>query len=397
MPEPTSGSSPELRTPLSRELHDPVNEPQLARMWREIEARRAGSASSPNRMLVWAAIGAVLGAFAVLGVESLRGNPKAPPPITTEHVGPLSLFGGGPIPIIEVPQNGAHSVVVFSDGSRLDVAPSARIEPLASTATDVVFRLVRGRVLFDVVPGGPRRFRIEAGIASVEVVGTRFVVDRAPERVRVEVERGVVLVRGATVPDGVSRVEAGASIDVRTVTTPAPSTESAPVVDAGSAILVKQVAGRQAWRESANHGRYAEAYVSLGRGGVERETARADSVEELLALADVARLSGHPAEAVDPLERLLRDHASSPSAALSALTLGRIELSLERPGDAAKALERALTLGVPEGLEEDVYARLVEAYARSGNAAAAAALARDYQRRFPAGRRAADVLRWGAP
>jgi transmembrane sensor len=140
-----------------------------------------------------------------------------------------------------------------------------------------------------------------------------------------------------------------------------------------------------------------EAYASLGSGGVERETTGAASVEDLLALADVARLSGHAAEAIEPLERILREHASSPSAPLSAVTLGRIELSLGRPGEAAQALERALALRVPTGLEEDVYVRLVEAYAKAGNASLAASTAHTYRARFPAGRRSADVNRWAPP
>src|SRR5262249_40887519 len=126
-----------------------------------------------------------------------------------------------------------------------------------------------------------------------------------------------------------------------------------------------------AWRENSARRRDAEAYAALGSGGGGRETARGAAVGGLLALSGVARLSGHPAEAIEPLERILHDHAASPSASLAALTLGRTELLLGRPSDAARAFERALTLQVASGLEEDTYVRLVEAYARAGDANAA--------------------------
>jgi transmembrane sensor len=121
---------------------------------------------------------------------------------------------------------------------------------------------------------------------------------------------------------------------------------------------------------------------------------RSSSAADLLELADVARLSGHPAEAVSPLERVLREHAGDPAAPLAAFALGRLQLdALGRPDRAAEALERALALGVARSLEDDVRARLVEALARSGRRDAMRAAATEYLRRFPDGRRAAAVRR----
>src|SRR5690606_29525095 len=63
----------------------------------------------------------------------------------------------------------------------------------------------------------------------------------------------------------------------------------------------------RAWRALANRGRHHEAYAALRDRGIARESEHA-SPEQLLLLADVARLSGHPAEAVRPLERLITVH-----------------------------------------------------------------------------------------
>ena len=112
----------------------------------------------------------------------------------------------------------------------------------------------------------------------------------------------------------------------------------------------------------------------------------------MLALADVARLSGHPREAVAPLERILTDFAHDPQAPLAAFALGRLELdALDRPRAAAAALESALALGVPRSLREDVRARLVEAHERAGDGEGARAAARAYVRELPSGRHRAEM------
>ena len=119
------------------------------------------------------------------------------------------------------------------------------------------------------------------------------------------------------------------------------------------------------------------------------------SAEELMRLADAARLSGHPGDAARALDALLARYPTHGSAPVAAFTLGR--LSLDRLGNAARAasaFERALSLGIGRGLREDAMARLVEAHARAGNTSAARAAAARYRATFPEGRRRAIVDRW---
>jgi transmembrane sensor len=95
---------------------------------------------------------------------------------------------------------------------------------------------------------------------------------------------------------------------------------------------------------------------------------------------------------VAPLERILDVYPRDAQAPLAAFALGRLDLdTLDTPGRAAIALQRALDLGVPQSLREDVRARLVEAQARSGNHAAARSAAEAYLREFPDGRYRAQV------
>ncbi len=148
------------------------------------------------------------------------------------------------------------------------------------------------------------------------------------------------------------------------------------------------------WRALAQRGDNARAYAELGPQGIASASERA-SADDLFALADVARLSGHPADAVAPLARIVAEYAADSRAPLAAFTLGRVELdALSQPAPAAGAFERAIALGLPRSLEGDAYARLVEARARAGDAAGARAAASEYERRFPAGERTSEVRKW---
>jgi transmembrane sensor len=112
----------------------------------------------------------------------------------------------------------------------------------------------------------------------------------------------------------------------------------------------------------------AERYAALGPDGVAKATLKATTIEQLLELADIARLSGHPQDAVAPLRRALDAFRGNRQAALAAFTLGRVLLDqLDASDDAAEAFERALVLGLPKGLRADCYRRLSEAYERSSN------------------------------
>jgi transmembrane sensor len=149
------------------------------------------------------------------------------------------------------------------------------------------------------------------------------------------------------------------------------------------------------WRAVAHRAEWTKAWDRLSRTGFLRETASTSTVDDLLLLSDVARLSGHARDAVVPLERIVREHANDPRAALAAFTLGTMRLDvLDEPGAAAKNIALALRLSLPKALAQDAFARMTEAYSRAGQPEAARAAAVEYRTRFPDGRRSADVDRW---
>jgi transmembrane sensor len=375
-----------LRHPIKEGLVNPTSEEALARIWRKIDARDARE--RPNgreRVRIWGVTSLVAAAAMAVAVWGIERRDR----------GPLRFADGRPlVAAIDAPAAGA--LLSLSDGSTVDLSGGARLEPLESSGTSFVAALARGSAHFEVHPGGPRRWEIECGLATVEVVGTGFDCARAPGRLRVTVEHGAVLVRGERVPDRARRLAAGEWLEVleapgAPTIVPAPSAPPpAPTDVAAPAANVEApaapAAGGSGWRELARGGHNREAFAALGAQGISRETRRRGAAD-LFVLADVARLSGHPGDAVAPLERILRRFPGDPQAPLAALTLGRLELDdLQRPADAAAALNRALTLDLPRSLREDVRARLVEAYDRAGDRSAAQQAAAAYLREFPNGR-----------
>jgi transmembrane sensor len=148
------------------------------------------------------------------------------------------------------------------------------------------------------------------------------------------------------------------------------------------------------WRQAAEAGAYDDAFETLGGDGLADAARRAASVAELMTLADVARLSGHPADAVSPLRRVMEEHAADSRAALAAYTLGRIELEqLRRPADAADAFAASLRLGLPSALREPALAKRVEALGRIRSPETTLAID-TYLRAYPEGRYRAAVERW---
>jgi transmembrane sensor len=365
-------------------IRDALAEPDDLAVERVLQGWRARRDARRIRTTV---VGA--GAMAVAAAVCFAVIARRPVP-----VGPL-LRDDGALP--RAVESGA--VARLLDRSEVSVR-GGRVVVLGNTARSFETRLDGGRARFSVTPGGPRRWSVTCEGVVVDVTGTVFEVEREPTAVRVSVERGAVRVTSRRLR-GPRAVTAGQWVRVPLVddaprppaATPAPTVAVEPPAPLARTAPPAPSRPTPAWRDLARQGAYDQAWQQLGVGGVTR-VERSSSAADLLELADVARLSGHPAEAVSPLERVLREHAGDPAAPLAAFALGRLQLdALGRPDRAAEALERALALGVARSLEDDVRARLVEALARSGRRDAMRAAATEYLRRFPDGRRAAAVRR----
>jgi transmembrane sensor len=349
-----------LKFPLKDSLRDPGDERALSRMWQAIDSRFPRPHRKRSLALVAGPVFAVAAGVAL--VVFLRHD-----------AGPLRLATGAAVAAVDAPAGGVR--LAMSDGSAIELATGARFEPIESSASTFIGVLEQGTGTFDVRPGGPRRWQIECGLATVEVIGTRFSCARAPGRLLVNVEHGVVLVRGERVPSRTRRLAAGESLEVLEAQEAPASPAGAADGDGAAAATAEPVAqpdrsavtragNGSGWRELARSGHHREAFATLGAQGIRREAKRL-GIADLFALADVARLSGHPADAVGPLQRIVDGFPRDPQAPLAAFALGRLQLDdLDRPQAAAAAFSRALELGAPQSVRENVRARLEEARAR---------------------------------
>lgn len=240
------------------------------------------------------------------------------------------------------------------------------------------FQLRAGGARFSVPHDGRRPFVVTAGPVSIEDLGTAFTVRyMGPDRLDVAVEEGRVRVRA---PGTDTELAAGATLRVPLAAAADGEPARAPVRLAASS-----------WRPLAERGAYQEARRALRNAG---PGAVRDDTSDLLLAADAARLSGHPAEVVPYLQRVVRAHAGDPAAGVAAFTLGRVLLDeLGRPREAVEAFGVARAAGGP--LAEDALARQVEAASRAGDATRSRELALTYRRLYPGGRRTTAVSKFG--
>jgi transmembrane sensor len=290
----------------------------------------------------------------------------------------------------------------LTDGSTVTaVGVGVRIEPVQVTATDVVVRLRGGSARFSVTPRPSRAFRVLVADYSVTVLGTVFTVTLGTNSVEVAVERGIVSVAG---PGTEHRLEKGAF-----ATFPVPPHAATPLATRSEAVVESPSAPEQlapensveltprgsapSWRELAHRGEYSKSYERLQRQG---KSAVRDDVGELLLVADVARLSGHPSAAEPALRQVLSRHPRDSRAPLAAFTLGRVLLDeLERPAEAAETFAIARRLAPSGPLVQDALAREVECWARAGRAERARSLAQTYLSAYPNSPRAKAVKHYG--
>lgn len=364
----------ELKPPIGEILEDGFEESDVARVWRKLDERtrqREGqrrTARGAVYALSFAAAAAALSFFVFRGSDDTQALP------------PLFLADGR-LPVSFL----AHQAesLTFSDGSRVSLAARSRLEVLHNEQGTFLTSLRSGSGVFEVKPGGKRRWLVDCGVGAVEVVGTRFALSCGSEELKLSVEQGAVMVRGASIPGGTKQVSAGQSFELGG-SEPSERAESSPkVVERSVAAVVPEDAGSDAGR--AGHEKLMHSKASGSAG--------AALVDALLARADTARRTGDTAEQARLLERAYREAGNGPRAAVAGFALAKLKMS-SSPAEAARLLRVLLDKGVPASLEEDVMARLVEAHVRAGNGAQARAAAQRYEERYPHGAHLSRVKHW---
>jgi transmembrane sensor len=414
-----------FKTPIKELFDDSVDDARIDALVRRAPVLRA------RRLMRRRAAGVSITAALLLAVVSVK--------LRTERssagasIALLRTDSGRTFGSLEASQTSRE--IRLDDGSALTVQENT---PLNVRQTDggrsVVLSMQRGAISTRLRPGRQWRLELGAGlvVTAVQLPLALELTHDAQRNTVVNVTEGTATLdqphaQGEVLRQGQLFAQAGAHVELHRGETyrmsfvmpqiaVASPTNSAPVVAqttpvTGQQLSTPTVAGTTThasgtttansrldrasqWRTLAREQAYDQAYNALGSSTVATETARVESAEDLMTLADVARLSGHPSEAVAPLQRLLSTHGSDSNAPLAAFELGRIQLSsLRNPVAAAAAFERALSLGAPRSLEENAYVLLVDARVRAGDRAGAQDAANRYRERFANGARSADVQR----
>lgn len=329
------------------------------------------------------------------------------------------------------PEGEAALDLRFSEGTRVTVAPGARMRVTETSATGATLLIERGAIHAAITHRDERtRWSVQAGPFEVRVTGTAFEArwDPATETFELKMLEGSVVVSGPRLPSGRS-VVAGEQLLVSTTrmelragalaaandhatsglrppaaagaasggaptappaacaTVPAPPTASdAPVASAApSGTAAASASGAEAsWKALARAGKHREAMDAAEAAGFSAEVARA-SASELLALSDTARFAGRPARAKEALLAMRRRFGARGS---SAFLLGKISADqLRSPGEAATWFEIYLQEEPGGPLAEQALGRLLEI--RKRDAGAARLVAERYLARYPNGAYAA--------
>lgn len=286
-----------------------------------------------------------------------------------------------------VTQQEVSREVVLRDGSiaRL-IGENSAVRVDKDEPAFVSLTLLSGGAHFDVTHNEQRAFHVLAGDVVVEVVGTIFRVEYTADlAIRVSVDRGRVKVqqgsRTAEVAAGDSIVFPGGPSVAAKDPAAAGNADDSPPSPSGASSADP---ARTRWRALARDGQYEAAYDAFNREGA--AALLPDEPGALLLAADVARLSGHPADAVAPLRKLVAHHRADPRAAAGAFTLGKVLLDdLGRASEAARTFAQVSSLDSAGSLSEDALSHEVEAWARAGEDRRAHERAAAYVARFPNG------------
>jgi transmembrane sensor len=403
---------------LGRHVQPPLTDARIDRQWRGVlELTQKGQPVSLLRLSFAFVAVVVVAASAVLFFA-----PRSP---VAEQGTVVETSAANPQPLR------------LSDGSQIELARLSRLQVAVATPEQVRVVLARGALTADVVKSDTRVFSVTAGGYDVIVHGTKFqvaLVGSPNPALTVLVERGRVEVRrtGATsagrflnagegwaepAVQGPAPAPAAPATTTEVVAPNAEGTAAPAPVEAPPAKSGPSSAGSPPKGDAPSSGappaasgapasdftalikarRYREAFDSLGEGGFPREVAAADA-RRLLELADVARLSGHPRDAAQALDRLRLSFRTDPRAGLAALELGR--LRMDAFGDkrgALSAFDDAVTLSKAGAVREDAEARRVQVLEALGDLARCRSLRDAYLTRFPNGVHASSMRARCAP
>jgi TolA-binding protein len=305
--------------------------------------------------------------------------------------------------------------VLFSDGSRLGIEPSAKIKVLGSDAHGAQVAVTDGSVEVMVKPRKDSSWRFEAGPFSILVKGTAFRLgfEAAKGRLELHMKSGVVEVRGprevgvVTLREGESLElfanpprEAAGAASAQAVAIPA--VVATPLETGQASPTAARHAGRAsrgrlalhdgpsqpaAWSDLIARGDFSAIVQDAERRGLDVTLARGSALD-LITLADAARYTRKYETARQALLALRARFAGSDRAKDAAFFLGRLSEVGPASSDAALSWYDTYLAEAGRGAyASEALGREVILLARTDRELARKA-ARTYLLRFPQGNQA---------
>ena len=268
----------------------------------------------------------------------------------------------------------APSTLVLSDGSKVEVAQGGSVVLGVNAPERVELTLLSGAAKFDVAKNPQRKFVVHASAVAVEVVGTRFRVQKDSEgQVSVEVEEGTVDVyaHGRT-----QRLLAGQQSGPLAL-----QQEAVPEVDERVS-EAEEAAEPIRPTEIDEEVREPKPRASIKRA----PKAEGSAADALFGRALAARSTRRWQLAARLAERFLKEHPTDPRAGLMAFELGRVQADQLGQREAAMdAYARAMRIDPQADFIDDLLVRWAEAAYADGDAATCAQKRDEYLKRFPRG------------
>ncbi|HKP60004.1 MAG TPA: FecR domain-containing protein [Polyangiales bacterium] len=297
-----------------------------------------------------------------------------------------------------VAQDRDAGMLHFSEGTEIELLPGSqsRVAELTEHGAHVVLRT--GKLRAHVMHRTRTRWLVGAGPYAIDVTGTAFDVEWRGGRLEVRLREGSVVVRGPSLHEGI-RVSAGQRLvahsetgnaELSTIEPPSKPAEPAPPppIATSSPEHRGPVHPAPSWTDLLTDGNFKSVLALAHSRGIDTTLRRAP-LADLVALSDAARYSGDRTLAQRGLLAQRDRFASSAEGRAAAFLLGRMADDTGATDEALRWYEVYLHESPRGAFAAEALGRKLVVVVRSGDTAAANALARHYLQRFAQGAHAA--------
>jgi hypothetical protein len=368
----------------------------------ELERRMAGRRGRQGLRFALLAVGSAAIAGLTGFVIRARFGERPAEAITFAIDGRPSPPNGAAVPYVHAT---GESVLSFSDGTRIEMAPRARGRVMALNARGGRIAIEDGRAHVDVAHRAGAEWLFQAGPFAITVHGTAFTVGWSASDAHFELrmETGVVSVKGP-VSGGEIVLRAGETLSIGL--RDGPSTASEPDLPESTAPIspavratgtappepgrdVRRMRAQESWPLQLAEGRAGDVIKDARRLGLPGVLATRSN-EDLAALADAARYRRDPGLAREALLAQRDRFPGSTRAVEASFLLGRLaDESTDGPARALGWYDRYLQEAPRGAYVSEALGRKMMVLERAHRREEAAAIATTYLQRFPRGTYAA--------